>query len=362
MTRPCMRAATGVTALLAGALGLGAPAQADTEARAAVAAAGRAVAGGLDADVRTASGRLLGHLHGDVARSGKGLATFRAAPGRRLAGDNVPLVGGRSRGARGSLSGRGHTLRLRLRVHRSGAVSGRGRLEGERVRVSGVGRERLPRLRRGLSMLVVGKPRGEGYATLKRYFRPVRYRPAAHKRRRLLRDRRQFHSFGALVYGPGVAAHELRAHHLLRSFYGAGKWVIAAPASAEMQAALGQVHPHFERRPAPAVAVRAAGPPGGHRRVKTTLRYPTALPHRSARLRRASARRRAEWFLGELSLFARPHVDSAERLPDNTARAASAGAQEQDSKSDIVGFTPPLNAALIQIRVPYYHEFALSGP
>jgi hypothetical protein len=136
MTRPCIRVAAGMTAILAAAVGLGAPAQAKTERR--VAAAGRAVAGGLDADVRTASGRLLGHLHGDVARSGKGFATFRAAPGRRLAGDPVALVGGRSRGARGSLSARGHTLRLRLRVHRSGAVSGRGTLEGKRVRVSGV--------------------------------------------------------------------------------------------------------------------------------------------------------------------------------------------------------------------------------
>jgi hypothetical protein len=348
-----------MTAILAAAVGLGAPAQAETERRA-VAAAGRAVAGGLDADVRTASGRLLGHLHGDVARSGKGFATFRAAPGRRLAGDPVALVGGRSRGARGSLSARGHTLRLRLRVHRSGAVSGRGTLEGKRVRVSGVGRERLPRLRRGLRMLVVGKPRGEGYATLKRYFRPVPYRPATHTRRSLLRDRRRFHSFGALVFGRDVAAHEVRAHELLRSFYGAGKWVIAAPASAEMHAALGQVHPHVERRPAPAVAVRAAGPPGGHRSVKTTLRYPTALPHRSARQRRASARRRADWFLGELSRFARPHVRSAQRLPDNTARAAAA--QVQDSQSTIVGFNPPYNATLIQIRVPYYHEFAVSGP
>jgi hypothetical protein len=353
MLRTLRRRATAAAAIwLGGLLALGAPVtQAPADPSSPRATASRAFHGAIDADLRSTSGRLVGHLHGHVDGSGRGMGMFRPANGRGLQAEIVALRARATGAARASLRGRGRGLRLAARIDRGAELEGGARLRGQRLRVSGAARERLPRLRRGMRMLVVGHPRGQGYRTLKRYFRPVRYRRGAHTRRQLLRARGAFHSFGALAFGPDVRPGQLRAHGLLRSFYGAGKWVIAAPASRAAHRALGAVHPHTHRRAAPAVAVRSLGAEGDHHAVTPTLVYPRAATgSRGAAGGRTSARRRAEWYVSQLRRFSKPHM--------RTARRATAAQRAQASGVD---FALPYNAAAIEIVVPYYHEFTMTG-
>jgi hypothetical protein len=85
------------------------------------AAASRSLAGGLDADVRARNGgRLLGHLHGHLRASGRGVAVFTPALRRLLAGDRLDVT---ARGARrASMRAGGFFLRLRFAVGRDGTV------------------------------------------------------------------------------------------------------------------------------------------------------------------------------------------------------------------------------------------------
>jgi hypothetical protein len=324
------------------------------------AVAARAFAGGIDADVRARnSGRLLGHLHGDVATSGRGAAVFTPAPRRRLAGDRLAVAARATGARRASMRAGGFSSRLRFRVRRDGTVRGRGRLRGRPVRIVGVARDPVPRLRKGLRMLVVGRPHGEGYETLKRFFRPVRYRPR-HTRARFLRRRREFHSFGALVFGGGLGRERIAEHRLLRTFYGAGKWVVAAPAPLAAQRGLGAVHPYVGGRPAPALAVRQVGPAGDAPRVKATVAYPEpGKGRRTAAQRRQSARNRAEFFLSQLRRMSAPHM--------TTARRPGAGGRDRKGEGPRAAqlsrspFTLPLNAAALEIMVAVYHDFTMSG-
>jgi hypothetical protein len=341
---------------------LGAPPQA--------AAAARSLAGGLDADVRARNGgRLLGHLHGHLRASGRGVAVFTPAPRRLLPGDRLDVRAGARGARRTSMRAGGSFLRLSFAAARDGTVRGRGRLlgrsrlKGRRVRIAGVAGDRIPHLRKGLRMLVVGRPRGEGYKTLKRHFRPVRYR-AHHTRRYFLKRRRAFHSFGALIYGGHLGRRRIAEHRLLRAFYGAGKWVIAAPAPLRAHRAVGEVHPYVASRPAPALAVRQVGPEGEARRVKATVPYPEPGLRRgpvrpNARQRRESAQNRAEFFLSQLRRMAAPHMATAQRP----------GAGGRDRKGDVARaaqlskstFSLPPSAAAIEIMVPVYHEWTMSA-
>jgi hypothetical protein len=329
---------------------IGAPPRAD---------AAPSLAGGLDADVRAQNGgRLLGHLHGDLSASGRGVAVFTPAPRRRLAGDRLDVTAGPRRA---SLRAEGFFLRLRFAARRDGTLRGRGRLRGRPVRIAGVAGDRLARLRKGLRMLVVGRPHGEGYRTLKRYFRPVRYR-AHHTRRYFLRHRRAFHSFGALVFGGDLRRERIAEHPLLRAFYGAGKWLIAAPAPLSAHRAFGEVHPYVGNRRAPALAVRAVGPRGDARRVKATVGYPAPARRRgplrpTKRQRRESAANRADFFLSQLRRMAAPHMATARRPGALNGERDGARAAQLSRSS----FSLPYNAAAIEIMVPVYHEFTVSG-
>src|SRR5262249_34686679 len=109
----------------------------------------------------------------------------------------------------------------------------------------------------------------------------------------------------------------------------------------------GELHAYAHRQPAPALAVRSVGPEGGLARVKPTIAYPSAV--RGIRLtapaRRAAANRRAAWVTRELRAYAAPHMGTAA----GGARASG------------VAFDLPYNAAAIEVRVPFYHEFAVQG-
>jgi hypothetical protein len=323
--------------------------------------------GSLDADVRLASGRVIGELHGSIHRSGRGKAKFQPVPRSSLLAE---VVGLRVRKARGreTIRARASELRLRLRIGRANRLVGSGRIAGRQVRVSGAGGERAPHLSAGKRMLVVGHPRGEGYEALRRRFRPVRYRPGRHHRQRFLRERRAFHSYAAIVFGPDVSTAAIRRHRLLHSFYTAGRWVIFAPASARRLAAVSRVHPHVVTRAAPAIAVRSVGREGATKRTRPTLVYPTAAryprvrtvptsggevvrvrmrpPSRSAL--RANEQRRQRWFAAELGRYGRAYSRPGRRAG---ARAAQAGAP----------INLPDNAAMLEIPVVFYHEHQTIG-
>jgi len=363
--RSTTRAAAAAAALAAAALAGAGSAEA---APAPATKAARAFQGAMEVDVRTGSGKLLGHLHGHIARSGRGHATLEPAYRRPHAGE-VVVLRARSRRAGAAVRLRGLELHGRARIDRGGAVSGRARHDGKRVRLVGVARERLPRLRRGLRMLVVGRPRGEGYRALARYFRPVRYRRGRHRRQSFLRDRRAFHRYGALVFGPGASRRKVEAHRLLRPFYRAGKWVVVAPAPRAAQEAVGAVHAYVHRRPAAAIAVRSAGPRGSHHLVKPTVVYPDPPTLLGARLtpveRRAAARRRSAWFLDELRKYAPPHLRpgrgvAVARAALSENRPAASAASSAASGTSVTGLTDKSQA--IVVPVGYSHEFTLGDP
>jgi hypothetical protein len=314
-----------------------------TTACALVAATGAsAQPGAIDADVRAASGGLLGDLHGHIASNGHGLGTFRPAPGVARAPLTVGL-----HDRRGTVVAHGGQLRMTLRIRRHGRLTGAGRLGRMRVRASGAGGEDLPDLHRGMRMLVVGRPSGEGYAALKRLFHPVRYRPRQHTRHRFLRERREFRLYAALVFGKDVPPAGIQSHRLLHAFYGAGKWVVVAPAGNAAQLALREVHPYVPGRAVPALAVRGVGRAGGAQQVRPTIAYPEpVLRSRSARLGRGT------WFRSQLLRLGKAHMRTA-RNPSNRARAAEGSS---------VDFSLPYNAAAIEVAVPYRHEFTLTGP
>ena len=213
-----------------------------------------------------------------------------------------------------------------------------------------------------MKMLVVGNPRGEGYRALTRMFQPVRYREQGHTRAALLADRERFHDFAALVVGPDVGPRELRRHPLLHSFYGSGKWVVAAPATTAAQAALRTLHGYSPGRRSAALAVRATGAPGGHDIVRPTIAYPAPTTVRasprsrspaSKRGRAASSdRRRAAWFRERLVEHGRAHIRPADPR-DRRLQSASAAAG--------ISFHLPITAAAIEIQIPFYYEFTLTG-
>ena len=334
------------------ALAVGEPAAATERAE----AVARPAHGAVDVDVRTRSGSLVGELHGHIAASGRGMGTFRPAHRRRGVSTVVGLRA-RSAAGGGTLRGDGLRFRLRARIERDGRVRGGGTVGGARVAIAGTAKEQRPHLRSGMRMLVVGRPHGEGFEALKRRFRAVRYDADRHARHALKRDRREFHSYAAVVFGPDVTPDQLRGHGLLRSFYGAGKWVIAAPSTGQAMRAVGAVHPYAHARPAAAVAVRSVGPEGGHDLVKPTIVYPDP-PARAGRgvltaaQRAASSRRRAAWFLSHLQRSGAPRMRSA-RVRDDRGRARAA--------SSSANFNLPYNAAAIELFVPYFHEFTVGG-
>jgi len=340
--------------LVAAGIALAAAGPAGADARAGVSS--RAFHGAVDVDVRTRSGTVLGELHGHIAASGNGMGTFRPAHRQRGVATVVRLRA-RAGGSGATVRAVGSRLRLEGRVANDGRLMGAGTLRGRHVVATGVAAEQRPHLRTGMRMLVVGRPRGEGYDALKRRFRVVRYDATRHARHSLRRDRREFRSYAALVFGPDVTPDEIRAHGLLRSFYGAGKWVIAAPSTSQAMRAVGAVHPYAHARPAPAVAVRSVGPQGGHDVVKPTIVYPDP-PARAGRgfltasQKAASSRRRARWFLSHLHRSGAPRMRSG-RTPDTATRARTAGSS--------ANFNLPYNAAAIEVFVPYYHDFTVGG-
>jgi hypothetical protein len=319
--------------------------------------AARIAVGSIDADVLDRSGPLLGHLSASVARSGRGLGVFRATHRNAAASQAVST---RARGATLRIVGQ-HGLRLDARIARSGRLSGSGRLGSRHVRLRGVAGEQHPDLRPGMKMLVVGKPRGKGYTALREMFDSVRYRPAAHSRAGFLADRKRFHGFAAIVFGPSIRPADVRDHELLSAFYGTGKWVIVAPATKRTQAVLGKLQGYRPARQSAALALRATGAVGGPDRVRPTIAY--AAPAKfvplargtasrpSAADRRASDRRRAAWFRERLLEFGRAQMRSARDV-------ASRRLQGSDGS---VEFDLPYNAAAIELAVPYYHEWTLTG-
>jgi hypothetical protein len=338
MRMPVTVRAMAVTACAMGVFAVGAvSAQAATSPR-----------GTIDVDLRRESGGLVGHVHGHLDTAARGRGTFRPAHGVRLANEIVGLRGRRAGGG-WTITGRAHGLRLALRMDARGTVRGRGTASGRAVSVAGIGRERLPALKQGMRMLVVGDPSGDGYAALKRLFKPVRYRPDRHHRAWSLRDRRDLHSYAALVFGPDVNVRDVSAHALLRAFYGAGKWIIAAPAFEGSHAALGTVHPYVHPRATPAVAVRSVGPEGAHHTVKPTVVYPEIA--RSAGP--AAARRRGAWFRAELRRLGAAHM--------HTARNADGGKRKAHAAQVLSPFSLSSNMAGIELSVTYNHEFALRG-
>jgi hypothetical protein len=317
----------------------------------------RQAIGSIDADVLDRSGRLLGHLRASVGGSDRGVGVLRSAPGRGV----TQAVSVRVRGTTLHIAGQ-HGLRLNASIAKGGRLTGSGRLGSRTVRVRGVGGEQHPDLRRGMKMLVVGHPHGEAYRALLELYKPVRYGQATHTRAALLADRERYHGFAALVFGPDVSPRGIRSQRLLHAFYGTGKWVIVAPATTRAQAVLGTLHGYTARRPSAALAVRATGAAGSHDNVRPTVSFPAPTIVRSlapgmARLRpsaaeeRASAHRRAAWFRERLLELGRAHMRSASDPGDRQLQGADGS----------VNFALPYNAAAIQLAVPYYHEWTLTG-
>jgi hypothetical protein len=323
-----------------GALAAAAPAAAQT-ARTSVAPK---TPGSIDSNLNTRSGKLLGYLHGDLTKKGTGLGTFRPVPGSRQISLIVGLKAHRA-GTNTVVIAHGSTLHMRLLIKPNHTISGSGLFNGRAVKLNGAAGEELPPLTKGMKMLVVGHPTGEGYRALRSFFKPVVYNPRKHTRHNFLRERREFQSYAALVFGRGITPHGIVTHKLLRAFYGASKWVIVAPATPSAQDALRDVHPYVPGSPSPLLAVRATGAAGSAQNVKPTVLYPTALGVPAPRsVLQAAERSRERWFIGELRQLDGAHMASA----------------HQAQSGDPVNFRVPVNAAAIELAVPYYHEFAFS--
>ncbi|MEZ5098529.1 MAG: hypothetical protein R3C15_01705 [Thermoleophilia bacterium] len=317
------------------------------------------VRGGVDLDVMSASGVLLGTVRGSIAASGKGVGGFRPAAGKRRA-DVVVVLRGSLQGPSARLALRGRGLTGSVRVAPDGTAAGAGKLGGARVSLAGVVSDDRPDIARGMKLLVVGTPSGEAWDALKKAFEPVSYRRFVHTRQALLEDRDGFHEFAGIVFGRGLSAKKIAAHPLLHTFVNGGKWVIVAPATEARLNGLAGVHPYDPNRPAAAVAVRSVGPEGDHDRVKPTVIYPEAgVTHRATGTRalsvsstgepKARVEGRQKWFIAQLEQLGKAAM--------RTARTTS-GARTQASSSQ---FSLPYNAAAIEIAVPFRHEFTVSG-
>lgn len=320
------------------------------------AAAKRVAHGQVDADVRDTRGRLLGVLHGGVATSGKGLLTFQGAHGQNLPDVVVGIRTGAGKARGATLTGRAMGTRLTLKVDaKTGDVDGKGTLDRRKVTLDGVAGETEPNLRDGMKMLVVGHPTGKAWTLLRKQFKTVRYDPDKHSRAKLLHDRYTMLSYAGIVFGDDVSASAIRRHGLLRSFYGAGKWIIEAKATAATAAALSEVHPYRLAKGATAIAVRESGPRGDIQRVKPTIVYPatpsgTKVLSKKRRARAATARQL--WFRGQLQRFSGAHIRSAKTASYRAGRTlAQAG----------TNFSLPYGAAAIEIALPIYDSVVLEG-
>ena len=336
-----------VTAVAAGS-GAVAPATAAEGGR----ALPRTVSGHLDAVVTTASGRTVGHLSAGVLRSGRGAGQFRHHSGGAGASELVHFRARRAGAGARIVVDRHRALRLDLRIVRGGRVHGAGRVGGTRVRVRGVAGEKLEHVRRGHDMLVIGRPSGPAYAALRKLLRPVRFRQADHGGHELLRDREDLHDFGALVLGAGVKADDARVQAVLHRFFGTGKWVVAAPGSAALRTSLSDLHgTPFEGDTRRGIAVRTTGAEGTTSNVRPLVRFPAAPGGRlTATQSRAVAASQARWFRSQLLAHGRAH----DGIPQDRRRRARAAAVSS------VSFTPPFNASVIEVRVPYQQHFTMS--
>jgi hypothetical protein len=322
--------------------------------------------GAIDAEVRS-GGKLIGDLHGSVAPDGHGKAKFQPVSGSSLTAEIIGLKVTKV-DKHEHVRGLGHGVSIRLRITSSNKVTGSGKIHGRRIRIIGAGGEKALDLKKGMKMLVVGHPRGEGYETLRRYFRAVHYDPKKHARHILLDERHEFESYAALVFGPDVSTARIHRHGLIHAFYNSGKWVILAPAYHNRLNALNEFHPFVTTNYSPAIAVRSVGAEGAIRNTRPTVVYttPARVPVTqrirlatgktatvrvkplSAKALARNKRRRARGFVEQLRKWQRAYTPSG-----SSARVAQASQG------------PPVDlgedAAAIVIPVYVGHEHVQTG-
>ncbi len=301
--------------------------------------------GQIDADVVSAGGKTLGILHGHINANGKGLLTYRPDPGADA------VLGITANGS--AITAKAKNTELKLRLGAKHRLTGEGSIKGKRVTVHGAGGETAPDLKDGMKLLVLGHPKGEGYAALREQFKLVPFDTAKHGRAKLLTDRITFHKFAGIVLGPDVKPATIRHNRLIVGFYGAGKWVIEAGATAKTAKALGVFHPFLVSKPAPAIAVRSTGPEGDLQRIRPTVIYPDApkgQKHLSIADRDAARLRRETWFRNELRRYAPAHMASAK---GGSSELAHAAADDSD-------FVPPYGATAMEMPVSTNLDYVLN--